>query len=495
MTAVPPTPAVSVRDTGIELVADPSRLITRFFVPGQEDVGPGDSRASPVIDRVMDLTEEQVIASMADVMDRFAPFHIDIDGIFELHASLMMPRIAEGTVLSATRRRLLGAAFTLEYAVEGAALCNPSMVVHPHQPDPGVTGFVCSVRGIGEGHRSSIGFRTGHVTADGEVHMDTAGRHPRTATVAGGQLHRSVTHRKLAEVDDDHENAAFALDPLQAVFDHDDLHRRITALADDSLTRRSTHSTIAHLESIANSSYCAGFAGDIRLDERVLWPHSAAEHRGMEDARFVRFEDDDGTVTYHGTYTAFDGINVAQHVLSTSDFTSFAASPMAGAAAMGKGLALFPRRVNGRFVALSRCDRETNSVAFSDDLRCWDSSDTIQSPERSWEILQLGNCGSPIETGSGWLVLTHGVGAMRSYALGAILLDLEDPRQLVATSVEPVLHPRRGASRRGYVPNVVYSCGAMAVGDMLVLPYGVGDQSIAVATLSIDELIGSMRRV
>lgn len=212
----------------------------------------------------------------------------------------------------------------------------------------------------------------------------------------------------------------------------------------------------------------------------------------MEDARFVRFVDEGGEVTYYATYTAFDGINISQQLLSTTDFKTFTSSPMAGAAAKGKGLALFPRKVRGQYVALARCDQETNGIAYSDDLHCWNESDSIQIPERSWEILQLGNCGSPIETEAGWLVLTHGVGPMRIYSIGAMLLDLDEPRKVLARSVEPILSP--GNDRRdGYVPNVVYSCGAFAHKDTLVLPYGVTDQSISIATLSIDALINSMK--
>jgi predicted GH43/DUF377 family glycosyl hydrolase len=208
----------------------------------------------------------------------------------------------------------------------------------------------------------------------------------------------------------------------------------------------------------------------------------------------VRFVDDLGAATYYGTYTAFDGSNIAQHLLTTTDFRTFTASPMAGAAAVGKGLALFPRKIDGRYAALSRSDRETNAVAFSDDLHCWDDAYTIQVPTRSWEILQLGNCGSPIETESGWLVLTHGVGPMRTYSLGALLLDLDDPRVVLARSALPIISPGND-QRDGYVPNVVYTCGALAHGDVLVLPYGFGDQAIAIATLSIAQLLDTLQPV
>ena len=252
-----------------------------------------------------------------------------------------------------------------------------------------------------------------------------------------------------------------------------------------------TVTTIEHLRGLARSSYSLTFPETLQVSERVLWPYCPAERDGMEDARFVRFTEDDGTVAYYGTYTAFDGVHIAQHVLVTQDFLSFAASPMAGAGAIGKGLALFPRKVNGRYAALSRSDRETNAIAFSDDIRCWTDPQLIQSPNQPWEILQLGNCGSPIETERGWLVLTHGVGAMRTYAIGAILLDLDDPSLVIAVTLQPILWP--GTDQRdGYVPNVMYSCGGFAHGDLLVLPYGVGDQTIEFATMSITTLLDSM---
>ncbi|MEO8693971.1 MAG: glycosidase [Acidimicrobiales bacterium] len=481
-----------VTDSGIELTPDHGRVITRFFVPGREDVGPGDSRAAPVIDRILRLSEDEVEATMREVDERFADRHEKLNDVFAAHAAMVTSRIDPNTSLSKTRRRLLGASFTHEYSIEGAALCNPSAVLHPRQDASGDAAFVLSVRGIGEGHRSSIGFRTGTVTAAGAVTIDPAGPFPRLGVTTPGLNDRTVFHTKLAEVGDDHENAADVLDGLPQRFDDAALAGQIARLAADAATRRHTSTTISNLRGLARSSYSVDFPITTDLSERVLWPEAPAELHGMEDARFVRFLDERGRATYYATYTAFDGTNVSQQLLETDDFTSFAASPIAGAAAVGKGLALFPRRVNGRFAALSRADRETNAIAFSDDLRCWDTSECIQTPERVWEILQLGNCGSPIETSAGWLVLTHGVGAMRTYSLGAILLDLDEPQRVIARSAEPVLSPDKHRLG-GYVPNVVYSCGGFAHNDVLVLPYGIGDQTIAIATLSIEQLLSTLQ--
>jgi len=283
------------------------------------------------------------------------------------------------------------------------------------------------------------------------------------------------------------------LDELPERFDDADLRKRFAALTADDATRTHVDEIIGWMRRLAKSSYSVEFPADSDLSERVLWPQSPAESHGMEDARFVRFTRDDGSVTYFGTYTAYDGAGIAQHLLTTDDFRSFGVSSMAGPAAIGKGLALFPRTIAGRYVALSRSDRETNAIAFSDDLRCWNTSEVIQTPCHPWEIIQLGNCGSPIETEDGWLVLTHGVGAMRTYSIGALLLDLEHPERVLAHSAQPLLAPAEG-HRDGYVPNVVYSCGGFAHGDTLVLPYGIADQSIGVATVSISRLLASLTR-
>ncbi len=484
-----------VTDTGIDLHPDVTRVVTRLFVAGREDVGPGDSRATPVLRRVLDLDEEAVKAAVRDLDDRFGTRHRNLHATFLEHAAMVTDR-AEGTTdMSEDRCLLLGATFTHEYAIEGAALCNPSAVPFPSATDdPATTGvmpFVMSVRGVGEGHRSSIGFRSGTVTREGKVTLDPADPFPVLATTSPSMHRRSVFHAKLGEHDDDRENAALVLDSLSDTFDDAELAAGVAALMADAATRRDVAGTIDNLRHVASSAYQAAFPVDATLSERVLWPHSPAEHHGMEDARFVRFTHDDGSTVHYATYTAFDGVNIAQHLLETDDFRSFAVSPLAGPAAQGKGLALFPRKVGGRYLALSRSDRETNSIAFSDDMRCWSEGEQIQAPSLTWDLLQLGNCGSPIETDEGWLVLTHGVGPMRTYALGVLLLDLDDPERVIARSSQPIVTP--AAERRdGYVPNVVYSCGGFAFGDVLVLPYGIADQTIAIATLSVRDLLSSL---
>lgn len=484
---------VKVHDCAITLSPDPGRVVLRFFLPGSEAVGPGASRAGPVLERLLALSEADVVATMGDIDARFGHRHRTIHETFRHHAALVMSRVDPSIALSPSRQLLLGATFSHEYSIEGAALCNPSLVLHPVQDDEASVRFVMSLRAIGEGHLSTIGFRCGRVGHDGTVTIEAAGAFPQTGPSTPGLHHRSVLHAKLLELGDDAENGAFILDSLPERFDDDELQAGLGRLAADDLTRSNTGRTIANLLDLSRTSYDVEFPKETAISERVLWPQMPIESQGMEDARFVRFTDEDGSVCYYGTYTAFDGTNISQQLIQSVDFRSFSMSPMAGDAAVGKGLALFPRKIGGRYVALSRSDRETNAVAFSDDLRWWRDAVVVQRPTRSWEILQLGNCGSPIETERGWLVLTHGVGPMRTYAVGAMLLDLDEPQRVLATSEQPILKPD-ATHRDGYVPNVVYTCGALAHGDTLVVPYGVGDQRIEIATLSISELLDSLTR-
>lgn len=486
--------SITLNDTGIVIRPDPTRVVARFFVPGREDLAPGASRAGGVVDRVLALDETTVERALRDVERRFGGRHRSLDAILRANADWMMSRVHPSVVLSNARRRLLGATFTREDALEGAALCNPSIVPHPRQQGRGALDFVISVRGIGEGHRSSIGFRCGSVSAEGVVTVDQPGPYPEIAVSHASVHQRSVFVATFTERDTDPENIAFILDGLDEEFDDAQLEQRIALLLSDDAGRSNTLSTVEEVRELAASGYCADFSESTELSERVLWPHAPSESHGMEDARFVRFVDDDGEATYYASYTAFDGIHIEQHMLDTKDFRFFRSAPMTGAAATGKGLALFPRRVLGRYAALTRSDRESNEVSFSDDLRHWPDHHTVQLPERSWEMVQLGNCGSPIETDDGWLVLTHGVGPMRTYSLGALLLDLDDPRRLVARLDEPMLVPD-GDRAFGYVPNVVYTCGGIAHGDTLVLPYGVGDQCIAIATLSVNDVLTAMTHV
>ena len=483
--------AAALTQTGVHLERDPSRVVTKFFVAGQEDVGPGDSRAAPVIQRVLDLSEQEVAAALSDLDERFLTRHHDLHATFREHAAMLTSRLGDTHHISPERELLLGASFTNEFAIEGAALCNPSAVLSPYQDGSGAVSFVMSVRAIGEGHRSSIEFRTGTLGADATVTIDDPAPFPVVGAATPALNRREVFRARLAELGGERESAAFVLDDLPDCFDDEQLYRRFGALTADDATRTHVDEIIGQMRALSKSSYTVDFPTKTALSERVLWPQAPAESHGMEDVRLVRFTGDDGSVTYYGTYTAYDGVNIAQHVLSTDDFVSFSVAPTAGPAAVGKGLALFPRTIGGRYVALSRSDRETNAVAYSDDMHCWYSSEVIQTPSHAWEILQLGNCGSPIETEAGWLVLTHGVGAMRTYSLGALLLDRDHPERVLAHTAEPLLTPSPD-HRDGYVPNVVYTCGGLLVGERLFVPYGVADSAVRCISLKTRDLVAAM---
>jgi predicted GH43/DUF377 family glycosyl hydrolase len=477
----------------LRLAADPSRVVTQLFVPGQEGFEHQESRAGAVLRRILELSEEDVQASLDDVVTRFDGRHRDLIGTFRRHADVLADRLDPVRHLSDSRKVLLGAAFTSEYAIEGAALCNPSMVAHPDQtgtPD-GSLRFVMSVRGIGEGHQSSMGFRTGTVNAAGGVSLDQQSPFATTAVAAQALLDGAVFRNELARLGDARETADYVLDALGDHFTRADLDEQLDTLLTNMRTRGRARAAIAEIRSIADRSYSVEFADDTTLSERVLRPAMGAEAAGMEDARLVRFVEDDGSITYYATYTAYSGSHISQQLLETRDFRSFASKPIVGRAAANKGLGLFPRRIDGRFAAMSRSDRETNTFAVSDHLLVWPNSSPCQQPLNAWEVLQLGNCGPPIETDAGWLVLTHGVGPMRTYSIGAILLDLDDPTKIIGRLRHPLLSPAAD-EQNGYVPNVVYSCGALVHAETLVIPYGIADSAIGFARVSMPALLGAL---
>jgi len=485
-------PSLAARSSQ-RLAADPSRVITRLFVPGQEAFERQDSRAGAVLARILALDEDDVRASLDDVCTRFDGRHRDLVGTFRRHARELADRLDPGSELSEARLLLLGATFTSEYAIEGAALCNPSVVAHPDQTGSAADSirFVMSVRGIGEGHRSSIGFRTGDVDGAGEVTIHERAPFATTGAIVPRLLDAEVFRSELARLREAGEAADYVLDALGERFTRADLDEQLDRLQTHRMTRGHADKTISLIRDIAERTYGVEFADGGGLSEQVLHPAMSAEVAGIEDARFVRFVDDDGSITYYAGCTAYSGTRISQQLLQTDDFRSFTSKPMVGDAAANKGLALFPRRIRGRFAAMSRADRESNSVAYSDDPFVWNESVRCQRPMQTWEVLQLGNCGSPIETEAGWLVLTHGVGPMRTYCIGAILLDLDEPTRVLGQLREPLLTPAPD-ERDGYVPNVVYSCGGLVHAGILVLPYGIGDTAIGIATVRLDDLLTAL---
>jgi predicted GH43/DUF377 family glycosyl hydrolase len=345
-----------------------------------------------------------------------------------------------------------------------------------------------SVRCIGEGHRSSIGFREGVIFADGRIDITSPGDHPVIGTHWEPLLLQSNFKGLLEEMDDLGENARFIMSQLGESFTLTDLNTVLFRFLDDRDSFRNADTTVHHFRMIAERNYSVSFPAERDVSERVLWPVSYAEWRGMEDARFVLFTEDDGSFRYMASYTAFDGTNISQQLLSTKDFLVFETHPIAGKAARGKGMAFFPRKIGGMYAAMSRADNESNWVTFSDHMDYWNSSMSVQIPLHPWELIQVGNSGSPIETEAGWLLMTHAVGPMRTYCISASLLDLDDPSRVIGVLGEPLLTPQNH-ERDGYVPNVVYSCGSMKANSRLVVPFGISDHAIGIATVDLNELL------
>jgi predicted GH43/DUF377 family glycosyl hydrolase len=482
-----------VRRTAHVLRPDPARVVSKIFLPGQEMMASGLSRSAAVLERVLALTEAEVSRSLATAVNEFGSRHRNFTDTLEARFGMLAHRLPDATAVSAERRQLIGAYFSQEYAIEAAALFNPSMVAHPDQSGlaPGATRFVMSVRGVGEGHISSVEFRTGTITETDVLSFDDPGPCTVLPSVVPTTYAKTVFAHQHAELGGDQSSAAFVLDALPDFFTREDLDAALTRLRGQGLTRGSAARTAERFEWIAACNYSITFP-DSTLDERVIMPTGPSESHGLEDVRLVKFTDTDGGIDYRGTYTAFDGVRVVPKLVRTQDFRTFQMTQLSGPIAKNKGMAFFPRRIGGDYAALSRWDRESNTITRSTSIDHWEDSTTVQAPQHPWEIVQIGNCGPPLETSKGWLVLTHGVGPMRGYRIGALLLDLDDPRKVLARLEEPLLSPAPD-ERNGYVPNVVYSCGGLLHGDTLVLPYGCSDAAIRVALIDVPGLLAALR--
>jgi predicted GH43/DUF377 family glycosyl hydrolase len=475
-----------------ELRPDPARVIARLFLPGEER-HLARSRVSQIVGRVMSLSEDEAERLADGLLRDFGGRHHNYQQLLQRHASTVSAHIEEACELTAARTLLLGASFTAEYATEGAALCNPSAVLHPDQSGLGAgqVRVALSVRGIGEGHISSIGFCSALVGPGARWSFEPR-RLPVTAAVtAPARWRRTHLRAVLADQGQPGELAEAVLHALPTEFEGGDLERVLAQVHRDLLTRPGSGGTVDLLRKVVSSAYIASFAEDADLGQRVLAPSADEESNGMEDARFTRFAREDGAAEYRATYTAYDGLRIAPRLLISSDLRVFHAHRLAGPAARNKGMALFPRTVHGQYLALCRPDGERTSLASSTDGYRWSRPAVLQEPSAPWEMLQVGNCGPPIETDQGWLVLTHGVGPMRVYAIGALLLDLEDPVRVAGYSKSPLLSPGPG-EHDGYVPNVVYSCGAFLHEGLLWIPYGIDDSRIGVAYAPLKEVLADM---
>jgi predicted GH43/DUF377 family glycosyl hydrolase len=481
-----------VQRTGVIMTGDPRRVAARLFLPGQEPSAPGTSRAAGVVARCSAMSDEEVDATLAEIDRSYASRHCGLDALLRANFAAIAHRVPEAAGVSAGRRRLLGAYFTREISIEAAALFNPSVVAHPAPGlTPGSLRFLMSARAVSEGHLSTVVFRAGSFEPDegpDGVRMDPPPRFVAAAKRGSASVPRERLRQQAAADGAEPETLGFVLSRLPDAVDLAALDEATDALRRESLTWTDVEVTIELLRRTVTSTYQVSFAAESNLSERTLFPEVDDESHGMEDARFVRLVEDDGSSSYAATYTGFNGSAVVSRRLDTDDFRTFRSTPLTGRAADNKGMALFPRRVGGRYLALSRWDRENNAVASSADGYQWNDVAELQTPAETWELIQLGNCGPPLETEIGWLVLTHGVGPMRAYALGALLLDLEDPTRVVGRLPEPLLRPQ-GAERDGYVPNVVYSCGGLIHQQKLLLPYGCSDTSIRVAVVDVPQLL------
>jgi len=414
---------------------DTARVIVRSFKPATEprDLNPTDkTRANHIVERVLALEPELAASLLADVLENFRGRHRNLLETFEARADVMEQALAAHGAFSGVQRQLIGAYFLNEYSFEASALFSPSIVPHPDQSDApnGGLRFILSLRAVGEGHISSLTFRAGTIAADGNLTVDP------TARLASSPRVRL----RLPKPDGDE---------IELTFNPDE-----------------------------------------ELSERVIFPVTDSQSNGIEDARFVQFSDGDHK-TYYATYTAYSGLAIRSELIETHDFLSFRMSPLRGTAARNKGMALFPRKIDGKYAMIARQDNENLYLIYSDDLYRWDGGQAILKPQFPWEFVQIGNCGSPIELDEGWLLLTHGVGPVRKYSIGAALLDKNDPSRVLARASEPLLHPE-ASEREGYVPNVVYTCGAMRHNDQIILPYAISDTYSNFATITIAALMRAM---
>ena len=482
---------ITVNRTAHRFLPDPRRVIAKAYLPGEETYAPGGkSRVKQVMERILTLPE----AEIGDILDRllgdFSHRYRDFRQILENNFQLVAHHLEQHVRPSEERRVLIGAYFTHEYSIEAVALCNPSIVPAPDQSGlpSGHQRFVMSVRAVGEGHISSVEFRAGVIDARCNITFDPTGRFVITGTRKSPVYDKDLFGAKLAELGASNEVTSLVLDPMPPRFTSDELEHAIASLDPKPVPRSIAYETIKIIHWLATSNYIVAFPRESAISERVIFPAGPNESRGMEDARFVRFVHDDRSVVYYATYTAFDGFGILPQLIETEDFVSFRIATLNGACAQNKGMALFPRLISGQYAMLSRYDRENISIMTSDNVRLWNHTEKLRTPAQPWELMQIGNCGSPIETEAGWLVLTHGVGPMRRYTIGAMLLDLEDPRRVIAHLPDPLMSPN-DHEREGYVPNVLYSCGAMVHTDQLVLPYGFSDFGTGIALIRLPDLL------
>jgi predicted GH43/DUF377 family glycosyl hydrolase len=428
-----------------------------------------------------------------DVYNEFADRYKDIRAVFEKHFQLvkhLLPNEAQETA-SMEKKLLIGSYFTMEYSLEHAALFNPSIVEDPDQSGvaAGEKNVIVSFRATGEGHTSSLVFRRGKLDKNAMIHFEPSGKYMNEGLITQQKWNNKAVFRELLLQTILSEDIRLnILSQLQDTFSYKEIELVLKTALQQVKAGTGRNKLKYDILSMVNTSYEVQFLPDSLLSERVIFPVTFTEKNGIEDARFVKFTDEDGSIIYIATYTAYDGSFILPHLIETKDFLHFKISPLHGKAAINKNLAIFPRKVNDKYAMISRIDGINNYIMFSDDLYLWETATLLQQPMYPWEFVQIGNGGSPVETDRGWLVITHGVGPMRKYCLGASLFDLNDPTKELGRLKEPLLMPAED-ERYGYVPNVVYSCGAIIHTDKLFIPYAVSDYATSFFTIQLNELL------
>jgi predicted GH43/DUF377 family glycosyl hydrolase len=484
---------VPVIRKNIKFTPDSKRVVARYFMNG-------DERTRQMVSRIMLLDERQVLETLEQTLREFARRHRNISSIFFKHCEKIRPVIESMQInyeaMSLDRKMLIGSYCTMEYAIESAAIFNPSIVEDFDQSglEAGEKRVIISFRATGEGHISSIVFRRGILDKDNNLQVMKIGHHIDKAEIE----HKTLFNKerfliKLSEMHTQDKYITQIMQDLPNEFEFAVLKNMVNAALSDPTIREERRMAMKEILWLADSFYDLQFKHDSDITERVIFPISDSESRGIEDARFVRFTDDDNSVRVIATYTAYNGHTILPKLISTEDFYTFRVMPLHGIGAQNKNLALFPRKIKGKYAMLARIDGVNNYIMYSERVTQWNNPVLLQEPRYPWEFTQIGNCGSPLWTSEGWLVITHGVGTMRRYCIGASLFDLDDPSKEIGRLREPLLSPLED-EREGYVPNVVYSCGAIIHNNSLILPYAVSDYSSTYAVVDLAELIDALKK-
>jgi len=485
---------VAVTRKDVKFNPDPSRVIARFHYTNNE-------RSVKIIRKVLTMTEDEVNIALSQVLRGYSKRHRNISKIFEKHFNKLTHLFKELDInpdnVDMPGKMLIGSYFTKEYSIESAAFFNPSILEHPDQTElaEGEKRVIVSFRATGEGHVSSIVFRTGVIDKDNNLTFETVGKMLDEADRVKRHVYNKESFmRKLDEMQSYNNIVppALVLDKLGDTFTYGELKRCVYETRNSLQLSATKEKLLDQVMWLAKSHYEIEFSLDTAISERVIFPVSETERNGVEDARFVKFIEDNGEITYYATYTAYDGMTILPKLLQTKYFYHFEISPIHGEIAQNKGMALFPRKINGKYVMLCRIDGVSNFIAFSDNINIWRDAKIIQEPKYHWEFIQVGNCGSPIETEEGWLVVTHAVGPMREYVLGACLYDLDNPEKEIGRLKTPLMMPNN-EEREGYVPNVIYSCGSMIHNHDLIIPYAMSDYASTFACINLGELLNELK--